>query len=69
MLTYFKRKSDYVKEPISKAGLELIWKKLIELEYVLLTFNPYGGRMGEIPEEATPFPHRAGNLAIQYAAN
>uniref|UniRef100_A0A2N9GTE0 FAD-binding PCMH-type domain-containing protein n=1 Tax=Fagus sylvatica TaxID=28930 RepID=A0A2N9GTE0_FAGSY len=70
VLTYLKRKSDYVKEPISKAGLELIWKKLIELEYVLLTFNPYGGRMGEIPAEAVPFPHRAGNLAkIQYAAN
>jgi hypothetical protein len=70
VLTYLKRKSDYVKEPISKAGLELIWKKLIELEYVILTFNPYGGRMGEIPSEAVPFPHRAGNLAkIQYAAN
>ncbi len=70
VLAYFKRKSDYVKEPISKAGLELIWKKLIELEYVILTFNPYGGRMGEIPSEAVPFPHRAGNLAkIQYAAN
>ena len=69
-LTYLKRKSDYVKEPISKAGLELIWKKLIELKYVALTFNPYGGRMSEIPAEAVPFPHRAGNLAkIQYAAN
>jgi hypothetical protein len=70
VLTYLKRKSDYVKEPISKDGLELIWKRLIELEHVILRFNPYGGRMGEIPEEATPFPHRAGNLAkIQYAAN
>lgn len=69
-LTYLKRKSDYVKEPISKAGLELIWTKLIELKYVALTFNPYGGRMSEIPAEAVPFPHRAGNLAkIQYAAN
>ncbi|XP_075673118.1 berberine bridge enzyme-like 8 [Castanea sativa] len=69
-LTYLKRKSDYVKEPISKAGLELIWKKLIELKYVALAFNPYGGRMSEIPAEAVPFPHRAGNLAkIQYAAD
>lgn len=59
-----------MKEPISKAGLELIWTKLIELKYVALTFNPYGGRMSEIPAEAVPFPHRAGNLAkIQYAAN
>ncbi len=69
VLTYLKRKSDYVKEPISKDGLELIWKRLIELEHVILRCNPYGGRMGEIHEEATPFPHRAGNLAIQYAAN
>uniref|UniRef100_A0A2N9IUF8 FAD-binding PCMH-type domain-containing protein n=1 Tax=Fagus sylvatica TaxID=28930 RepID=A0A2N9IUF8_FAGSY len=69
VLTYLKRKSDYVKEPISKDGLELTWKRLIELEHVILRCNPYGGRMGEIPEEATPFPHRAGNLAIQYAAN
>ncbi|KAL4632537.1 hypothetical protein ACB092_04G058200 [Castanea dentata] len=65
-----KRKSDYLKEPIRKDGLELIWKKLIELEYVTLAFNPYGGRISEIPAEATPFPHRAGNLAkIQYLAN
>lgn len=27
----------------------------------------YGGRMEEIPESATPFPHRAGELySIQY---
>lgn len=70
VLTHLKRKSDYVKEPISKEGLEGIWKKLIELETPALTFNPYGGRMGEIPAEDTPFPHRAGNLAkIQYASN
>ena len=48
-LSYLKRKSDYLKEPIPKDGLELIWKKLIELEYVALAFNPYGGRMSEIP--------------------
>ena len=68
-LSCLKRKSDYLKEPIPKDGLELIWKRLIELENVILRCKPYGGRMGEIPEEATPFPHRAGNLAIQYAAN
>ena len=44
-----KRKSDYLKEPIPKDGLELIWNKLIELVYVALAFNPYGGRMSEIP--------------------
>lgn len=69
-LTYLKRKSDYVKEPISKKGLERIWKKMIELETPVLTFNPYGGKMAEILPSETPFPHRAGNLyKIQYAVN
>jgi len=70
-LIYLKRKSDYVKKPISKEGLEGILKKVIELENaVVLHFNPYGGRMAEIPSAATPFPHRAGNLwKIQYQAN
>lgn len=70
VLTYLKRKSDYVKEPILKKGLERIWKKMIELEKPVLTFNPYGGKMAEILPSETPFPHRAGNLyKIQYAVN
>ncbi|KAB1222880.1 Reticuline oxidase-like protein [Morella rubra] len=69
-LTHGKRKSDYLKKPISRDDLQTIWKRLIQLQYVVLTFNPYGGRMSEIPAEDSPFPHRAGNLAkIQYAAN
>ncbi|XP_027338259.1 berberine bridge enzyme-like 8 [Abrus precatorius] len=69
-LKYLKRKSDYVKKPISKEGWEGIWKKMIELEKTMMYFNPYGGRMDEIPSTATPFPHRAGNLwKIQYQAN
>ncbi|XP_024961352.1 berberine bridge enzyme-like 8 [Cynara cardunculus var. scolymus] len=67
VLTHEKRKSDYVKYPISKLGLALIFDKMIELERPSLTFNPYGGRMSEISEFAKPFPHRAGNIAlIQY---
>ncbi|GMH26055.1 hypothetical protein Nepgr_027898 [Nepenthes gracilis] len=65
---YLKRKSDYVQEPISKDGLELLWKKLIELGKPGLVFNSYGGIMKEIPATATAFPHRAGNLyKIQYS--
>ncbi|XP_056175520.1 berberine bridge enzyme-like 19 [Syzygium oleosum] len=67
---FLKRKSDYVQTPISKANLELLWKKMIELGKVGFVFNPYGGRMSEIPASATPFPHRAGNLfKIQYSIN
>ncbi|XP_057415477.1 berberine bridge enzyme-like 21 isoform X2 [Lotus japonicus] len=65
-----KRKSDYVQKPISKDGLEGIWTKMIELGKTGCVFNPYGGKMNEIPSEATPFPHRAGNLfKIQYSVN
>ncbi|XP_074267503.1 berberine bridge enzyme-like 4 [Silene latifolia] len=62
-----KHKSDYVKTPIPRVGLEAIWKKMMEIETVLMQWNPYGGRMSEIPENATAFPHRSGNLfKMQY---
>ncbi|PON38462.1 Xanthine dehydrogenase C subunit [Parasponia andersonii] len=68
-LVHLKRKSDYLKNPISKKGLNLIFRKMVELEFPVLAFNPYGGRMAQISTNATPFPHR-GNLAkIQYLAN
>ncbi|KAK9740873.1 hypothetical protein RND81_03G067300 [Saponaria officinalis] len=65
---YGKRKSDYVQNPISKPDLELLWKKLVELDKPGLVFNSYGGIMNEIADNATPFPHRNGNLyKIQYS--
>jgi hypothetical protein len=67
---FLKRKSDYVQKPIPKDGLEWLWKKMIDVGKTGLVFNPYGGRMSEIPASATPFPHRAGNLyKIQYSVN
>lgn len=70
VLTHLKRKSDYLKKPIPKSGLEFIFEKMIELVTPALTFNPYGGRMAEISPSAKPFPHRAGNICkIQYATN
>ncbi|KAK3025982.1 hypothetical protein RJ639_041673 [Escallonia herrerae] len=70
VLTHLKRKSDYLKEPIPKEGLEYIFQRMMELVTPVLTFNPCGGRMAEISEFAKPFPHRAGNIAkIQYATN
>ncbi|KAG7034778.1 Berberine bridge enzyme-like 21, partial [Cucurbita argyrosperma subsp. argyrosperma] len=58
----------YVQEPISKAELEGMMRKRMELKRPALTFNPYGGKMSEIAERETPFPHRAGNkYKIQYS--
>ncbi|KAJ0018425.1 hypothetical protein Pint_11332 [Pistacia integerrima] len=69
-LSFLKIKSDYVKKPIPRDGLEGIWKKMMELDTPMLTFNPYGGRMAEIAASATAFPHRAGNLwMMQYLVN
>jgi len=65
---FVKHKSDYVKTPIPKAGLETVWKKMIEIDlFMMMSLDPYGGRMSEIPENATAFPHRAGNIYIQDA--
>lgn len=64
---YFKAKSDFVKEPIPEAGLEGLWKRLMEEESPLLILTPYGGMMSRISETETPFPHRNGTLfKIQY---
>lgn len=69
-LTSLKRKSDYLKNPIPRNGLEGLWKIMVELRTPQLTFNPYGGRMAEIRADTTPFPHRAGNMfKLQYATN
>ncbi|QCD77396.1 CO dehydrogenase flavoprotein-like [Vigna unguiculata] len=68
--SFLKRKSDYVEKAISREGLVSIFKKMIELGKVGLVFNPYGGKMGEIPSDATPFPNRKGNLfKIQYSVS
>uniref|UniRef100_A0A0A0LYH2 Berberine/berberine-like domain-containing protein n=2 Tax=Cucumis sativus TaxID=3659 RepID=A0A0A0LYH2_CUCSA len=61
---FFKAKSDYVNEPIPKAGLEGIWEFFNEeeAEAAVLILSPYGGIMDKISESEIPFPHRAGNL-------
>ncbi|KAK4421019.1 Berberine bridge enzyme-like 21 [Sesamum alatum] len=69
-VNFLKRKSDYVKTPITKEGLGSLFKKMVEIGKVGLVFNSYGGINSQIPESATPFPHRAGNLyKIQYSVN
>ncbi|XWS20770.1 hypothetical protein CRYUN_Cryun31cG0131000 [Craigia yunnanensis] len=65
---FYKVKSDYVKDPIPKTGLETLWKWMMKIvDRNFLEMSPYGGRMAEISESETPFPHRAGNLyKIEY---
>ncbi|KAK2644857.1 hypothetical protein Ddye_020052 [Dipteronia dyeriana] len=64
---FLKAKSDYVVEPIPEAGLEGLYKMLIEEQTSMMILTPYGGRMSEISESEIAFPHRKGNLyKIQY---
>lgn len=64
----FKAKSDFLTEPIAELGWERIWQEMLEgKEQLILIVDPLGGRMDEIYESETPFPHRTGSLYnIQY---
>ncbi|KAL8089052.1 hypothetical protein AgCh_038714 [Apium graveolens] len=67
---YFKAKSDFVKEPIPESGLQGIWTRFYQEDSPLMIWNPYGGKMGNIPESEIPFPHRKGILyKIQYVTS
>ncbi|KAI8001543.1 Berberine bridge enzyme-like 13 [Camellia lanceoleosa] len=60
----FKGKSDFVTEPISEKGLNTISEsyKNLKVDYSEILFSPYGGRISEISESETPFPHRSGTI-------
>ncbi|KAE8694259.1 FAD-binding Berberine family protein [Hibiscus syriacus] len=62
--SYFKVKSDYVKQPIPEFVFKGMgrWFEEEEGRNASINLVPYGGRMDEISETETPFPHRAGNL-------
>jgi hypothetical protein len=68
--SFYKNKSDYVNHIVPKEALERIWKMMIKAEPMWMQWNPIGGRMSEIPDTATSFPHRAGYLfKLQYSIN
>ncbi|CAN1226557.1 Berberine bridge enzyme-like 7 [Linum grandiflorum] len=60
----FKSKSDYVTEVIPKEALPQIWDALLKTGAAFTQWNPYGGRMAEIPTDEIAYPHRAGLTAL-----
>ncbi|XP_028791317.1 berberine bridge enzyme-like 13 [Neltuma alba] len=65
--TYFKAKSDFVRQVIPKTALNSLWKRFLQEDGPFMIWNPYGGMMSKIPESSIPFPHRNGTLfKIQY---
>ncbi|KAI3694103.1 hypothetical protein L1987_77063 [Smallanthus sonchifolius] len=59
----YKHKSEYVRTPIPKSGLRRIWRKMFENDRSeILIMYPFGGKMEEYSDTATPYPHRAGVL-------
>ncbi|XP_074270259.1 monolignol oxidoreductase AtBBE-like 13 [Silene latifolia] len=65
--TYFKAKSDYVKEPIPENAVQEMWKRLKAGNNAAILVTPYGGKMSKISESEIPFPHRKGTIyMVQY---
>ncbi|KAL3654619.1 hypothetical protein CASFOL_001604 [Castilleja foliolosa] len=62
--SFYKGKSDFVTTIISVKGLSRIWRFLDEeAEHRgTLEFSPFGGKVSNFSESATPFPNRAGNI-------
>ncbi|KAK9091541.1 hypothetical protein Sjap_024718 [Stephania japonica] len=71
LISNFKGASDYVKQPISKTGLQGIWRNIVKMSSTpILQLQAYGGIMSEISDTSIPFPHRAGNTyKILYLVN
>ncbi|KAK6123838.1 hypothetical protein DH2020_042439 [Rehmannia glutinosa] len=67
---YYKATSDFLTAPIPDRGWKMIRKMLLLDDRPIIILDPFGGRMDEISEDETPFPHRKGNLYnIQYLTN
>ncbi|KAB1671459.1 hypothetical protein [Gossypium barbadense] len=62
--TFFKAKSDFVKQLIPESAFQGLWPKFYEDEakFASMVFVAFGGKMEEISETESPYPHRAGNL-------
>ncbi|XP_020593801.1 berberine bridge enzyme-like 22 [Phalaenopsis equestris] len=59
----FKIKSDFLTKLITDEQWEVIFSELLKgEEHPFLIIEPFGGRVDEINEAETPFPHRNGSL-------
>ncbi|XP_051129294.1 berberine bridge enzyme-like D-2, partial [Andrographis paniculata] len=64
---YFKAKSDYVRNPITRQGIRTLIGALEKQPKGYVIMDPYGGKMGRIKKDSIAFPHREGNLfTVQY---
>ncbi|KAG5413555.1 hypothetical protein IGI04_001122, partial [Brassica rapa subsp. trilocularis] len=64
---YIKAKSDFVQKPIPENVFEEVTKRFLEKETPLMILEPLGGKINEISESESPYPHRRGNIYnIQY---
>uniref|UniRef100_R7W2H3 Reticuline oxidase-like protein n=1 Tax=Aegilops tauschii TaxID=37682 RepID=R7W2H3_AEGTA len=65
--SFSKATSDYVRRAIPKDVWVKIFAWLAKPDAGLMIMDPYGGKIGSLPDSATPFPHRGGVLYnIQY---
>nr|XP_027073200.1 berberine bridge enzyme-like 28 [Coffea arabica] len=57
---YFKGKSDLVHKAVPFEALKEFWKRCSDANapIIHIELHPYGGRMNEISESETPYPHR-----------
>ncbi|XP_047965049.1 berberine bridge enzyme-like 23 [Salvia hispanica] len=63
----FKAKSDFVQRPLPESALSGIIERLAREDIAFAIMDPFGGKMDEIGESESPFPHRKGNLLnVQY---
>ncbi|KAL5834261.1 hypothetical protein ACOSQ4_013758 [Xanthoceras sorbifolium] len=59
---YYKSKVDFVQEPLPETAIVELQKRLLEEDFPVIVWTPYGGMMNRISESETPFPHRKGNI-------